>query len=206
MIIWRATVDAGYVRAVENRPPKVLLIAVNALTMKLAAEGRGLPMSTRFIAIDPSTTFTGWAVFQDLGLVAWGKIDARKISYAERFLFIINELKIPIFNYWIREIVIEDVKYAWHSKNRNRNISGLQVVFRSIKDFADKRGFPLTAVNPARWKNAVVGWNRASKQQTKDNILFRFPNLPGNLSEHEYDAIAIGIYYYEIKRLEEMTE
>ena len=45
----------------------------------------------RFIAIDPSTTFTGWAVFQGEGLVAWGVVDTRKVAYADRFARIVAE-------------------------------------------------------------------------------------------------------------------
>jgi Holliday junction resolvasome RuvABC endonuclease subunit len=162
-------------------------------------------MPTRFISIDPSTTFTGWAVFQDQGLVTWGKIDTRGADYAGRFQLIVEELAAACNRYGAREIVIEDVKFAWHGVERQRNIAGLQVVFRSVKDWAGQLQIPFKAVNPATWKNAVVGWNRASKQQTKDNILSRFPSLPVNLSEHEYDAIAIGVYYSGLKNLENMV-
>lgn len=160
----------------------------------------------RFIAIDPSTTFTGCAVFQDDGLVAWGVIDTRKLQYAERFTSIIDELSRSAARYCIQEIAIEDVKYAWHSKHRNRNISGLQAVFRSIEDWAKGSGFVLTAYNPASWKNAVVGHRAASKETTKENIRLRFPGLFGDLTDHEYDAIAIGLFHAGLKRLERMAE
>jgi len=150
---------------------------------------------TRFIAIDPSTTFTGWAVFQDQGLIAWGKIDSRKIPYADRFPFIIGELSRRVSQYGAREVAIEDVKFAWHSKNRNRNIAGLQVVFRSIQEWAKGMGYPLAPYNPATWKNAVVGAVAAPKEITKNNIRYRFPAVPDDLTDHEYDAIAIGVYH-----------
>jgi len=150
---------------------------------------------SRFIAVDPSSTFTGWAVFQDEGLVAWGKIDARKVEYSFRFQFIVNELIHIVQQYDFQEIAIEDVKFAWHSKNRNRNIAGLQIVFRSIQEWAKSLDLPLTAYNPASWKNAVVGHVHASKEITKANILLRFPRVPDNLTEHEYDALAIGVYH-----------
>jgi len=160
----------------------------------------------RFIALDPSSTFTGWAVFQDEGLVAWGKIDTRKVDYSFRFQFIVNELIHLAQVHNFQEIAIEDVKFAWHSKNRNRNIAGLQIVFRSIQEWAKSVDLSLTAYNPASWKNAVVGHVHASKEITKANILLRFPRVPDNLTEHEYDSIAIGCYHSNLKRLEAMTE
>lgn len=161
-------------------------------------------MSDRFIAIDPSSTFTGWAVFQDEGLVAWGKIDTRKVEYSFRFQFIVNELIHLVQQYNFQEIALEDVKFAWHSKNRNRNIAGLQIVFRSIQEWAKKSGLGLAAHNPATWKNAVVGAYAASKETTKENVCFRFPGLPRDLTDHEYDAIAIGVYHAGLRKLEAM--
>ena len=166
----------------------------------------------RFIAIDPSSTFTGWAVFQDQALVAWGNIDARKAEYAGRFQYIIDELTAACLRYGVREVAIEDVKFAWHSKNRYRNIAGLQIVFRSIKEWANTVNLPLTAYNPATWKNAVVGSfalrmvTGTTKEKTKENILWRFPNLPDNLAEHVYDAIAIGVYHGGLRYLEALVK
>jgi len=161
---------------------------------------------TRFIAIDPSTTFTGWAVFQDQGLIAWGKVDTRKTAYAERFPFIVGEISRRASQYGAREVVMEDVKFAWHSKNRNRNIAGLQIVFRSIQEWAKGMDYPLAAYNPATWKNAIVGSYRASKETTKNNIRYRFEGVPDDLTDHEYDAIAIGVYHGGLRFLEALTE
>ena len=160
---------------------------------------------TRFISLDPSTTFTGWAVFQDESLVAWGKIDTRKVDYSFRFQFIINELVHLVQQYDFQEIAIEDVKFAWHGNNRNRNIAGLQIVFRSIQEWAKSLDLGLAAYNPASWKNGVVGSNHATKETTKENLCFRFPRLPRGLTEHEYDALGIGVYHGGMLKLEGMT-
>ena len=100
---------------------------------------------TRFISVDPSTTFTGWAVFQDEGLVAWGKIDLRNVEYSFRFQYVVNELIHLCQLYHFQEIAMEDVKVAWHSKNRYRNIAGLQIIFKSIKEWAKGVNLPLVA-------------------------------------------------------------
>jgi len=161
---------------------------------------------SRFIAIDPSSTLVGWSIFQDQGLVAWGKLDATKVEYSFRFQFIINHLGRLAQTYGFQEIAIEDVKTAWHSKNRQRNIAGLQIVFTSIRKWAEGRKIPLAAYNPATWKNAVVGHVHASKETTKNNIQYRFPRVPDDLSDHEYDAIAIGVYHGGVRFLEALAK
>jgi Holliday junction resolvasome RuvABC endonuclease subunit len=161
---------------------------------------------SRFISIDPSSTVTGWAAFQGDDLVAWGKIDTAKVAYSFRFQHIVNELIHAVQTYNAQEIAVEDVKFAWHSKNRNRNIAGLQIVFRSISEWAKSVKMPLTPYNPATWKNSIVGHVNASKETTKENLCLRFPSLPRNLTDHEYDAIAIGCYHASLKRLGEFVD
>ena len=160
----------------------------------------------RFIAIDPSSTVTGWAVFQDDSLVAWGNLDTEKVEYSYRFQFIINGLKRLVLKYGFQEIAVEDVSYAWRSKYRIRNIAGLQIVFTSIKKWAERHGLAMSAYNPATWKNAVVGHRAASKETTKNNIRYRFPRVPDGLSDHEYDAIAIGVYHGALQFQEALLE
>jgi Holliday junction resolvasome RuvABC endonuclease subunit len=163
-------------------------------------------MSTlRFISIDPSSTVTGWAIFQGESLITWGKIDVAKVEYGSRFARIVSGIAEAYMNYRFEAIVIEDVRFAWHSKNRNRNIAGLQVAYKSIQDYAKTSGFPITAINPATWKNAVVGHRAASKEITKNNIRLRFQSIPDDLTSHEYDAIAIGVYHAGVRKLEAMA-
>ncbi len=161
---------------------------------------------TRFLSVDPSSTVVGWAVFQDDGLVAWGKINATGAPYGDRFGFIIEELASVAVQYGARGLITEDVKFAWAGGgNRARNIAGLQVAFKALRDFAKQVNFPFTAYNPATWKASVLNNAHASKEATRENICFRFPNLPRKLSEHEYDAIGIGIYHAGIVKLESMA-
>lgn len=160
----------------------------------------------RFVALDPSSTITGWAVFQDQGLVAWGKLDATNVEYSFRFQFVINALVYLARKYGFQEIAIEDVRTAWHSKYRQRNIAGLQIVFTSIRKWAEKNNIPLTAYNPATWKKTVIGNYRASKEMTKTSIRYRFPAIPDNLTDHEYDAIGIGVCHGALRFQEALAK
>lgn len=161
---------------------------------------------SRFIAIDPSTKVTGWAVFQDEGLVSWGKINVGQVQYSFRFQFVVNELIHLIQVYQFNDVVVEDVKFAWHSKNRPRQIAGLQVVFRSIQEWTKEYGIPFHAYNPATWKNSVVGAYTAPKEIVKNNIILRFPRIPQDLTEHEYDAIGIGVHHAAVMGIANLGE
>jgi Holliday junction resolvasome RuvABC endonuclease subunit len=148
----------------------------------------------RFIAIDPSSTETGWAVFENDSLIAWGTIDTKKQIYVRRFNFIIEELERLALDYLINSVAIEETGFAW-GHARQRNIAGLQVVFKAIKEWAKSHKFTTNVYNVATWKNSIVGHVHATKEQTKNNVMMRIDSLPDNLNEHEYDAIAIGLYH-----------
>ena len=150
-------------------------------------------MPNRFIALDPSSTATGWAVFEGETLVAWGTIEVEKLRFSERLLVIQTTLDTLADRYGFRGVAAEEIKYAWAGGGRQRNIAGLQVVFRVIKEWATGRRFPFQAYNVATWKNNIVGNVHASKEQTQENVILRIDHLPRGLSEHEYDAIAIGL-------------
>jgi len=161
----------------------------------------------RFIAVDPSSTFTGWAVFEGESLVAWGVIVTRGLPFAQRFPTIVGDLSRRASQYGAQAVAIEDVKFAWAGGGRrNRNIAGLQAGFRSVEDWAKGMNYPFFAYNPATWKNAVLDGAHASKATTKANICWRFPGLPRNLTEHEYDAVGIGVYHGGILKLETLSE
>lgn len=156
----------------------------------------------RFIAVDPSSKASGWAVFEDQALVAWGTIDASEVEYSYRFQFIVNELKRLHLGYEFQEVVMEETRYSW----RGRNLSALQVVFMSVKKWVELRNIGFKAYNVATWKSAVVGHVHASKETTKENVCLRFPNLPRDLSDHEYDAVAIGVYHSSLRFLAALGE
>lgn len=160
---------------------------------------------SRIIAVDPGTQLNGWAVFEDLLLVSWGDIDLRSYAYAERFPKFIEGLEIIRRHYGFRELVMENVSYAWQSVNRNRNIAGLQVIFRAAKEWANFYRIPFHAYNPATWKASVLGDAHASKEDTAANIHLRF-NLKKPLDEHEYDAIGIAVYHTSLRFLESRAD
>lgn len=151
----------------------------------------------RFIALDPGSRFTGWAVFDGDGLVAWGRIVADKVEYSSRFQFIVNELGKLLDQFNFEEVAVEEAV-----RFEGREIPALKVASLGIKKWAEGRRLPYSKYNVATWKASVVGNGHAGKEATARNILLRYPSLPADLSEHEYDAIAIGVYHAGILNLQ----
>lgn len=155
----------------------------------------------RFLALDPSSTVTGWAVFQDESLVAFGKIDTAKVEFSFRYQFIVNELSHLAQVYNFQEIAIEDTQFHW----KGRDIATLRVAYMSIKKWAERVKLPITKYNVSTWKANVIGNSKASKEMVQANISLRYQEVPADISEHEADAIAVGVYHAGLKKLEGMA-
>jgi Holliday junction resolvasome RuvABC endonuclease subunit len=145
---------------------------------------------TRFLSLDPASTVSGWALFDGGGLIAWGKIDTKKVEYSFRYQFIINELNCLVQKYHFQEIAVETAP-RW----KGREIAALKVVFISVRKWAKQIKVPMSAYNVATWKTAVLGNCHYSKERTAETIRLILPGLPAGLGEHEFDAIGIGIHH-----------
>jgi Holliday junction resolvasome RuvABC endonuclease subunit len=157
---------------------------------------------TRFLALDPSSTVTGWAVFDDDRLVAWGKIDTKKVEYSFRFQFIVNELVKVRQEYAFQEVAAEETKFAW----KGRQIAALRIAFVSIQKWTERNKLPFRKYNVSSWKNSVLGNQHATKDDTAATVRMIFPRLPAGLGEHEVDAIGVGLYHAGILKLEGMAQ
>lgn len=159
-------------------------------------------MYNRFISIDPASTLTGWAVFANDGmLVAWGLIDSRNVQYSFRPQYIINELISLIHRFDFQEIALESAP-----RFKGTRPAALEMVVNSIKAWARGLGLRVAAYNVAAWKKSVIGDYLADKEAVQRNIYLRFPRLPQDLTEHEADAMAIGVHHAGVRHWESMSE
>ena len=156
---------------------------------------------SRFIAIDPASTISGWAVFQDEGLVTCGTIDARMVEYSFRPQCVINELIRLAHRYNFQEVVVEMAP-----RFKGTEPAALKVVVNSIKHWTRGLGLPFYQYNVSSWKKHVVGNYLATKEEVAANIYLRFPRLAQGLTQHVTDAIAIGVNHAGIRRLEGMAQ
>lgn len=85
----------------------------------------------KFLAIDPSSTELGWAVFEDEGLVVWGGISTQNVAYNRRFMRIIGKLKKLLKLYDFKEIACEEA-----ARFQGRPAPELEIAVRSIVKWA----------------------------------------------------------------------
>jgi len=157
----------------------------------------------KFIAIDPSSTLLGWAVFEYDELLSYGQIDARKADYERRYLFITDELSNIWKDNYITEVAMEET-----FQNPKLNTAALKVAEMTIRKWAERRGMTVTLYHPSTWKASVVGHGGADKDMTGRTVWLHYGEIFKRdgiePSEHTIDAIGIGIYHAGIRRWEDM--
>ncbi len=147
-------------------------------------------MST-FIAIDPSSSVLGWAIFQEKKIGQYGTLSLEHLDLAYRFPYLVEYLTEVLSRYPVQTVVIEKaVRFRGHS------IPALEVACLVLEQWARKAKLKYFGYNPAQWKALVLGSAQASKAETALIIGKLYPVLPPQLSEHIYDAVGIGYFHY----------
>ena len=133
------------------------------------------------LALDPSTTSTGYAVRDGLGLTT-GVISREPKEPVEvrlyRTLQAIEEL--------IMRVGAE--RLAWEIPVRGHPIRTLDTALRGL---CKRFRLPYSRYYPSEIKKLVTGHGDADKDAVARAVCLVCPQLGGSLSEHEYDAVAI---------------
>lgn len=154
----------------------------------------------KFLAIDPSSTVLGWALFQDEGLEAWGIISTSKVPYDRRFMHITGELRQLHTKYGFTEVACERA-----IRFEGKRIPALEVAVVSIRKWAEQLKLPVAFYSPAEWKRSVTGSGAADKAAVARVIYLVYPQLPPGQSDHVSDSIGIGQHHYGVRKMERMA-
>jgi crossover junction endodeoxyribonuclease RuvC len=154
----------------------------------------------KYLAVDPSSTVLGWALFDDEELRAWGTVDARKVPYDHRFMYINQELLRVHQAHGFADIACERAV-----RFKGKKIPALEVAVISIRKWAEMRKIPIALYSPAEWKKSVTGSGNATKAAVAKVVCLVYPRLPADASEHVTDAVGIGMHHWGIKKLERMA-
>jgi len=154
----------------------------------------------KFLAIDPSSTVLGWAIFQDEELLAWGNISTKKVAYDHRFMHIVGELRQLHTTYGFTEVACERA-----IRFEGKRIPALEVAVISIRKWAKMGKMPASFYSPGEWKRTVTGSGSADKAAVARVVYLVYPQLPPDLSDHVTDAISIGQHHYGVRKMERMA-
>jgi len=149
----------------------------------------------KFLAIDPSSTVSGYAVFEDDTLLAWGEIDTKKVGYSHRFSFITGELEKLYAKHGFTEVACERaIRFA------GRRVAALEVAVQGIKGWAKENKLSFVYYSPSSWKRSVVGKGNADKETVAEAAHLIYKQLP-RVSSHITDAVAIGSHHLSKRNL-----
>lgn len=116
------------------------------------------------LGLDCSTTSTGWSVFDNRGLAAYGIIKPDGNDWRERLVLQAPELKEVIERFKPTKIVMEDVPL--NSKGGLKILVVLGAVQGLVLGVASSLSVPIKFVTPNEWRSKV-GLFTGNKEDTK---------------------------------------
>lgn len=152
-------------------------------------------MSKILIALDESTTCTGYAVFDDGELIKHGIFSFKNKDVLERVSLIMEEIEELIKTYKPNNMVIEDVQITMNAATA-KSLLGLQFM---IEVYAHRNNISCETYRTTKWRKILGLSNsrsldrKAKKQETIDYVKDKY--RIDVLKDDESDAIAIGTAY-----------
>lgn len=152
-------------------------------------------MSKILIALDESTTCTGYAVFDDGELIEHGIFSFKSKNVLERVSLIMEEIENLIDTYKPNNMVIEDVQITMNAATA-KSLLGLQFM---IEVYAHRNNISCETYRTTKWRKILGLSNsrsldrKAKKQETIDYVKDKYGI--DVLKDDESDAIAIGTAY-----------
>jgi len=142
---------------------------------------------TRFIAIDPSSTVLGYAIF-DGDPIEWGVIDVSREGYATKYAAIVQRLEKLRLTHGFAAVAMERA-----FKHPEHNTSALQVAVATVRQWAKSHRLRFDIYSPSTWKRSARV------------VCLHYRRLGANPSEHITDAVGLGLHHAGVLRLEEMA-
>ena len=152
-------------------------------------------MSKILIALDESTTCTGYAVFDDSELIEHGTFSFKSKDVLERVSLIMEEIENLIDTYKPDNMIIEDVQITMNAATA-KSLLGLQFM---IEVYAHRNNISCETYRTTKWRKILGLSNsrsldrKAKKQETIDYVKDKYGIEI--LKDDESDAIAIGTAY-----------
>lgn len=152
-------------------------------------------MSKILIALDESTTCTGYAVFDDSELIEHGTFSFKSKDVLERVSLIMEEIEKLIKTYKPDNMIIEDVQITMNAATA-KSLLGLQFM---IEVYAHRNNISCETYRTTKWRKILGLSNsrsldrKAKKQETIDYVKDKYGI--DVLKDDESDAIAIGTAY-----------
>jgi Holliday junction resolvasome RuvABC endonuclease subunit len=147
----------------------------------------------RVLALDDSTTISGWAIFDDGVLITYGKYEAPSVELVDRIIAIEDWL-ISMINNWKPNVVaIEDIQMQ-QNVQLFKSLAKLQGV---LEICIIRHKIDYYIVHSQTWKSycGISGTSRTDQKKSAQMKVIDWYNIKA--TQDESDAICIGKYVAE---------
>ena len=149
----------------------------------------------KILALDQASMITGWSVFDDEKLVAYGKLEMPKgSSVGGRLVIIRNGVKTLIDEYQITYVGFEDIQMQTSVGNNVQTFKVLANVFGVILELCEELHMPYSVVSSVTWKSTFAIKGRQRAEQKRNAQLYVENTYHVQATQDECDAICIGAH------------
>lgn len=158
------------------------------------------------LALDQASHISGWAVFQEGKLTAYGKIEANHNDLGDRLVYIKQEVLKLIEQYNINEIVMEDIQLQGNVPNNVQTFKTLAEVFGVLYEAFTALKIPNSALLASSWKSTlgIKGKDRATQKKNAQAWVINTYNL--KVIQDVADAVCIGSAYLTKKSSDDIYD
>lgn len=152
-------------------------------------------MNGTILALDQASKCSGWSVFTNGELEAFGHITATQEDIGERLFYIRNEVKKLLDMYEPDYVIFEDIQLQSNVLNNVQTFKVLAEVFGIIEELLTEEQIPHDAVLASTWKSTlgIKGKNRAEqKKNAQQYVIDTYGIKP---TQDEADSVAIGSHW-----------
>lgn len=151
---------------------------------------------SNILALDQSSYTTGYSVFADQQLVAYGHYVASGDKLGKRLVNLKNKIQQLIQQYEITEIAFEDIQLQQINGVENvKTFKILAEVIGMLECFCIENKIQYTIIPPNVWKATfkIAGKGRAQEKKLAQQYVLKTYNK--ECTEDEADAVCLGAHH-----------
>ena len=148
----------------------------------------------KLLSLDQASRITGYAIFEDSKLIAYGKIELEDEDVGLRLVVLRNKVKELIDNYNIDFVAFEDIQMQTSVGSNVKTFKVLANVFGVILELVTELKIKYDIVSSNTWKSTlkIKGRKRAEQKQNAQKYVEETYNVKA--TQDECDAICIGAH------------
>ena len=169
-------------------------------TTEVKSKSKGIH---RTLSLDQATNITGWAIFDDKELVAYGKINFTQSDPFERISKVRNWLLNIIETWKPDKVALEDIQLQKFT-GKNGHTEGAVTTYKVLAQLQGvlavtcfEKNIPCYIIHTATWRAHCKITARNRQDQKRAAQLYVANKYEKNVTQDEADAICIGVYMIE---------